>query len=117
MEGDRIGDYVKKGGEPKVFRIARGRFQLIEDPLDDTETRRARKELAIKRAEELKAMVLTRELTIERKRGPRTYTPNFLLHCCRKTPTRNLRLRKEKMTCTLQCQSIFPRKHVSEWTI
>ena len=68
MEGDRIGDYVKKGGEPKVFRVARGRFQLIEDPLDDIETRRARKELAMKRAEELRAMARTRELR-EKKRG------------------------------------------------
>ena len=68
MEGDRIGDYVKKGGEPKVFRVARGRFQLIEDPLDDIEKRRAQKELAMKRAEELRATVRARELG-ERKKG------------------------------------------------
>ena len=78
MEGDRIGNYVKKGGEPKVLRVARGRFQLIEDPLDDIETRRARKELAAQRADELRAMARTRELREKKKRGRELTRQTFL---------------------------------------
>ena len=54
IEGDKIGDYVKKGGQPKAWRVGRGQFQLTEDPDDDIETQRAQMELATGRAEQLR---------------------------------------------------------------
>ena len=54
MEGDGIGDFVSKGQSPKVWRIGRGLFQLVEDPDDDGDTQRTQMRLAMKRAEELR---------------------------------------------------------------
>ena len=54
-EGNRIGDFVNKGQAPKVWRVGRGLFQLIEDPDDDIETQHSQMRRAMKRAEELRA--------------------------------------------------------------
>lgn len=54
MTEGKIGDYVKKRGEPKALRVGRGKFELIEDPDYDTETRAKRMRLANARAEELR---------------------------------------------------------------
>jgi len=56
-EGDGIGDYVKRGVEPKAWRVGRGRFQLIVDPADDTDQQSTQRELAKKRAVELREQV------------------------------------------------------------
>ena len=55
-KGDRIGDFVSKGQSPKVWRVGRGLFQLVEDPDDDQETQHGQMRLAIARAEELREM-------------------------------------------------------------
>ena len=55
LEGSGIGDFVRKGQSPKVWRVGRGLFQLIEDPDDDPETQQAQMRLATTRAEELRA--------------------------------------------------------------
>ena len=54
-EGDAIGDFVKKGGVPKAWRVGRGQFQLIVDPADDEETQSEQIRLAMARAEQLRA--------------------------------------------------------------
>ena len=54
-EGDKIGDFVKKGQAPKAWRVGRGQFQLIKDPADDGMTQAAQMNLARARAEELRA--------------------------------------------------------------
>lgn len=54
MEGDGIGDFVSKGQSPKVWRVGRGLFQLVEDPDDDPETQQAQMQRAMARAEELR---------------------------------------------------------------
>ena len=56
-EGDAIGYFVKRGQEPKAWRMGRGRFQLIEDPDDDTDQQSAERELARMRALELREQV------------------------------------------------------------
>ena len=55
MEGDKIGDFVRKGESPKAWRVGRGQFQLVADPKDDLQTQEAEKTRAIKRAEELRS--------------------------------------------------------------
>ena len=55
LEGHGIGDFVSKGQSPKVWRVGRGLFQLIEDPDDDPETQQAQMRRAMARAEELRA--------------------------------------------------------------
>ena len=58
-EGDKIGGYfVRRGQEPKAWRVGRGRFQLVVDPDDDTARQAAQRELAIRRAKELMADLL-----------------------------------------------------------
>ena len=54
MDGDSIGNSVKKGAAPKAWRVARGRFQLIADPEDDIPAQEAAKSRAKKRADELR---------------------------------------------------------------
>ena len=54
LEGNGIGDFVSKGQSPKVWRVGRGLFQLIEDPDDDPETQQAQMRRAMARAEELR---------------------------------------------------------------
>ena len=54
-EGDGIGNSVKdKGAEPVFWRAGKGKFELIDDPLDDSETRAESKELANYRADKLR---------------------------------------------------------------
>ena len=55
--GRGIGDLVKRGGEPKAWRLLRGRFQLVTDPDDDADQQNTQKELAKERAEHLRARV------------------------------------------------------------
>ena len=55
MEGDGIGDFVSKGQSPKVWRVGRGLFQLVQDPDDDPETQQAQMRRAMARAERLRA--------------------------------------------------------------
>ena len=54
-EGEKIGDFVKKGDAPRAWRVGRGQFQLVVDPKDDLQTQEAEKKRAIKRAEELRS--------------------------------------------------------------
>ena len=54
LEGNGIGDFVSKGQSPKVWRVGRGLFQLIEDPDDDPETQQAQMRRAMARAKELR---------------------------------------------------------------
>ena len=58
-EGSGIGDFVKRGveAEPKAWRVGRGKFQLVVDPDDDTYQQHRQRELAKKRAEDLRAQV------------------------------------------------------------
>ena len=56
MEGHGIGDYVKNGQVPKMWRMGRGQFQLVADPEDDETTRQADRHHASKRAKELRLM-------------------------------------------------------------
>ena len=56
-EGDGIGDFVKRGVEPKAWRVGRGKFQLVVDPDDDTDQQNTQRELAKKRAEALIARI------------------------------------------------------------
>lgn len=53
-EGDGMGDYVKRGVEPKAWRVGRGRFRLIVDPDDDAHQQDTQRELAKMRAEKLR---------------------------------------------------------------
>lgn len=52
-EGKGIGDFVKRGVEPKAWRVGRGKFQLVMDPDDNVDQQSAQRELAIERAREL----------------------------------------------------------------
>ena len=54
LDGNGIGDFVRKGQSPKVWRVGRGLFQLIEDPDDDLETQQSQMQQAMTRAEELR---------------------------------------------------------------
>lgn len=56
-EGNGIGDFVKRGVEPKAWRVGRGKFQLVVDPDDDTDQQNTQRELAKKRAQELIAQI------------------------------------------------------------
>lgn len=58
-EGSGIGDFVKRGVEvePKAWRVGRGKFELVADPDDDTYQQHRQRELAKKRAEQLRAQV------------------------------------------------------------
>ena len=51
-EGDGVGTAVRNGSVPKVWRVGRGRFRLIEDPDDDVATQQAEVRAAKSRAEE-----------------------------------------------------------------
>ncbi|MCY3912225.1 MAG: hypothetical protein OXG43_03130 [Chloroflexi bacterium] len=53
-DGAKVGDFVAKGAAPKVWRVGRGQFQLIEDPGDDGATREAEKRRAMNRADQLR---------------------------------------------------------------
>ena len=74
-EGDRIGYFVRRGQEPKAWRVGRGRFQLIVDPDDDTERQASQRELANRRAEELAADLL--KVEIQRVLEDRTKDPTL----------------------------------------
>ncbi len=55
-----IGDYVKRGQEPKAWRIGpprSGEYQLIVDPEDDDTTQQEQRATALARAEELRSGV------------------------------------------------------------
>ena len=52
-EGNGIGDFVRRGGEPKAWRVGRGKFQLVMDPDDNVDQQHTQRELAMKRAGEL----------------------------------------------------------------
>ena len=56
MEGLGIGDYVKNGQAPKMWRVARGQFQLIADPEDGAATQESEMSRANRRTEELKLL-------------------------------------------------------------
>ena len=56
-EGNAIGYFVKRGEDPKAWRVARGEFQLIVDPEDDTYRQNTQRELAKKRAGELVSQI------------------------------------------------------------
>ena len=56
-KGDTIGYFVKRGEEPKAWRVGRGKFRLVVDPDDDTDQQSTQRELAKKRAVELKAQI------------------------------------------------------------
>ena len=56
-EGNGIGDFIKRGIEPKAWRVGRGKFELIVDPDDDAEQQNAQREMAKMRAAELRAQV------------------------------------------------------------
>ena len=45
-DGTQPGNYVKRGLEPKAWRIARGEFQLVVDPDDDKATQDAERRRA-----------------------------------------------------------------------
>ncbi len=34
-DGKQVGDYIKRGRQPKAWRVGRGEFRLIIDPADD----------------------------------------------------------------------------------
>jgi uncharacterized membrane protein YidH (DUF202 family) len=38
-DGSEIGNYVKRGSQPEAWRISRGKFELIDDPVPHTELR------------------------------------------------------------------------------
>ena len=57
LEHHEIGDYVKRGQEPKAWRIGpprSGDYQLIVDPEDDDTTQQEQRAKALARAEELR---------------------------------------------------------------
>jgi hypothetical protein len=51
-EGEGMGNAVQNGSDPKVWRVGRGQFRLIEDPDDDAATQEAEMRMAKNRAEE-----------------------------------------------------------------
>ena len=55
MDGDGMGTAVRNGSGPKVWRVGRGRFRLIEDPDDDAATQQAEMRQAKNRVEELRS--------------------------------------------------------------
>ena len=55
MEETKIGNSVKKGSPPKVWRVAPGQFRLIEDPEDDMPTQESERSRARERAEEFRS--------------------------------------------------------------
>ena len=57
LEGNEIGFFVKGGTEPKAWRVGRGKFRLVVDPEDDVDQQSRHRELATKRAEELRGQV------------------------------------------------------------
>ncbi|MDE2822062.1 MAG: hypothetical protein OXK79_00980 [Chloroflexota bacterium] len=57
LEGNEIGFFVKGGTEPKAWRVGRGKFRLVVDPEDDADQQSRHRELAKKRADELRAQV------------------------------------------------------------
>ena len=52
-EGSKLGNFVKRGMEPKAWRVGRGKFQLVMDPDDNVDQQHTQRELAMKRAGEL----------------------------------------------------------------
>ena len=56
-EGNGIGDFVKRGVEPKAWRVGRGKFELVVDPDDSTDRQNTQRELAKMRALELREQV------------------------------------------------------------
>ncbi len=56
-EGGGIGDFIKRGVEPKAWRVGRGKFQLIVDPDDDADKQNTQRELAKMRATKLRAQL------------------------------------------------------------
>ena len=71
MEGHGIGDYVKNGQAPKMWRMGRGQFQLVADPEDDETTRQANRHYASKRAKEFRSQKM-------RTNGSQNETPTPL---------------------------------------
>lgn len=55
--GNGIGDLVKRGGEPKAWRVGRGRFQLVVDPDDDIDEQNRQRESAKSRVKRVNARV------------------------------------------------------------
>ena len=53
MEGDEVGNSVKRGQSPKAWRVGRGKFQLIADPEDDVPTQKAEKSRAKRLADQI----------------------------------------------------------------
>ena len=45
-DGTQPGNYIKRGQEPKAWRVSRGEFQLVIDPDDDKATQDAERQLA-----------------------------------------------------------------------
>ena len=54
-DGDGMGTAVRNGSAPRVWRVGRGRFRLIEDPDDDPATQEAEMTMAMNRAEDLRS--------------------------------------------------------------
>ena len=71
-EGDGIGDFVRKGQPPKVWRVGRGLFQLVVDPDDDEGTQHTQMRLALERAEDLREKKLTTRSKSEVASTPRS---------------------------------------------
>ncbi|MDE2990641.1 MAG: hypothetical protein OXU21_06215 [Chloroflexota bacterium] len=71
-DGTKVGDFVAKGAAPKVWRVGRGQFQLVEDPGDDGATREAEKRRAMNRADQLR---LRTKATSGRRGGAFVSTP------------------------------------------
>ncbi|MCY4579394.1 MAG: hypothetical protein OXD31_10120 [Chloroflexi bacterium] len=71
-EGDGIGDFVRKGQPPKVWRVGRGLFQLVVDPDDDEGTQHTQMRLALERAEDLRKRKLTTRSNSEVVSTPRS---------------------------------------------
>ena len=81
-DGAKIGDFVAKGSAPKVWRVGRGQFRLVEDPGDDGATRETEKRRAMNRADQLRLRMqptsgrrLGNSKSSPARSGSRTETP------------------------------------------
>ena len=55
IDGEAIGDFVKKGAAPKAWRVGRGQYRLIADPENDERARQLEMERAVTMADVIRS--------------------------------------------------------------